>query len=781
MRSKKLFALLLAAVMVFGSFSMAFAEEPALLGATPKTLGATVDAKLDLSDQVVILHSNDVHGAIAGYAYMKALKDWYAAAGAEVIVVDAGDFSQGNTFVSVSKGENAIAMMNLVGYDYATFGNHEFDYGYEQLKANLEKATFTALCSDVLENGKTIGEKSVVVEKGGVKIGLFGLATPESQTKANPALISSLTFLSEANNGTLYSETQKVVDELKEKCDIVICLAHFGVDGESEGHQSYDLVKNVSGIDFVIDGHSHTVMTEGTEGQKIQSTGTAFDNIGAIIISKTTKKIVSNRLHDLPEITINKAEFQAAYKEAQKIEDADEKAEAVNAAIAGICTYAEGYEYDEAVANTAKFLMSEILIEYGEAFATTEFELNGGKTANGDFPNGNRDGETNNGDLIADALLWHAKKYGKDTIEVDADHMVAITNGGGIRAAIKVGDVTKDDINAVLPFGNTVYCLYVSGAELLESLEASTYDLPNAMGAFPQTAGIEFYVNVAKKYDANPETYPDSTYYGPASINRVTITSVNGKPFSMDDTYLIVTNNFCGAGGDTYYAFKAATSGYDTGVPMDEAVIEYIVDELDGVIGVEYAQPRGSFKTVPFLDIAEDSWYEDAVVEMYLKGIINGVDKNAFNPAGNLSRAQVVTMLWRLNGGLCVNYAAGFDYKDFVEGEWYSEAARWAAAEGIINGYDGYLNLGKDITREEFATILYRYAIYKGVDADAAVAEVNTLSFDDAFTVSEWAKSAVHWCAGTGIITGIDNNIVPTGFASRAQGAVMLSRMIALQ
>ena len=194
MRSKKLFALLLAAVMVFGSFSMAFAEEPVLLGAAPKTLGATVDAKLDLSDQVVILHSNDVHGAIAGYAYMKALKDWYAAAGAEVIVVDAGDFSQGSTYVSVSKGFDAVTMMNLVGYDYATLGNHEFDWGldkilvyWDNVKSNGE-ATFPLLSANIVQKSTNKNlydfstsdeiEQFAIVEKGGAKVGLVSAIGP---------------------------------------------------------------------------------------------------------------------------------------------------------------------------------------------------------------------------------------------------------------------------------------------------------------------------------------------------------------------------------------------------------------------------------------------------------------------------------------------------------------------------------------------------------------------------------------------------------------------------
>ena len=161
--------------------------------------------------------------------------------------------------------------------------------------------------------------------------------------------------------------------------------------------------------------------------------------------------------------------------------------------------------------------------EYGVVFAKSEVTLNGAKA-----PNGNRDSETNNGDLITDAMLWKVMQN-KEGLTVDADHVVAITNGGGIRAAIKPGDVTKKDINTVLPFGNTVAVVYVTGEQLLEALEASTFSTPTAVGGFPQVSGINFTIHTGKAYDKNDATYPESTYYGPKTINRVTIGSINGR------------------------------------------------------------------------------------------------------------------------------------------------------------------------------------------------------------------------------------------------------------
>lgn len=540
---RKFLSLLLTLAMVFSLAVTVNAEEIVVTSAP----AATMEGK------TVILHTNDVHGAVEGYAYITALKADYEAKGAEVILVDAGDYSQGTTYVSTTKGADAVAMMNAAGYNVATLGNHEFDYGYAQLKENMAKAGFKVLCADVFNaDGTTIFDANYTyTTKSGVKVGFFGMETPETQTKANPALIKGLTF---ATGDAFTKAAADQVAALKD-ADVVICLAHLGVDAESKPYTSYDLYSAVKGIDFIIDGHSHTVMDKGANGEPIQSTGTAFENIGVIVIDDATKKIESNSLFAVDENTAK----------------------------------------DETVAAAAKVIVDRVDAEYGAVFAKSEVELNGAKA-----PNGNRDGETNNGDLITDAMVWKVLQN-KDGLTVDTDHVVAITNGGGIRAAIKVGDITKKDINTVLPFGNTVAVVYITGAQLLEALEASTYSMP--IGGFPQVSGINFTIDTAKEFDAG-DLYPSSTYHAPKSINRVTIDSINGKAFKADDTYAVVTNNFCAAGGDTYYAFAAATAQFDTGVPLDEAMMEYITTELKGVIGAAYAAPQGriTIKTAPVVE-----------------------------------------------------------------------------------------------------------------------------------------------------------------------------------
>ena len=169
-------------------------------------------------------------------------------------------------------------------------------------------------------------------------------------------------------------------------------------------------------------------------------------------------------------------------------------------------------------------------------------------------------------------------------------------------------------MNTVLPFGNTVAVVYVTGAELLEALEASTFALPDSLGGFPQIAGMNISIDATKKYDPQTTPYPSgsgkATYYGPASINRVTINSVNGKAFDLNKTYAVVTNNFCAAGGDTYYAFAAASSQFDTGLPLDEVLMDYITTELKGVVGEQYAQPQGRMTiTLPADEGPTTAWW----------------------------------------------------------------------------------------------------------------------------------------------------------------------------
>ena len=780
---KKLLSLLLVLCLVLSLSCTAFAA----------------GAEKPLDGKTVILHSNDVHGAIDLYAAMAALKADYEAQGAEVILADAGDYSQGTVYVSVNKGADAVTMMNATGYDVVTLGNHEFDYGYAQLAENMKAAKFQVLCADVLgADGKTIYDANTIIEKGGVKIGFFGLETPEAQTKANPKLIQGLKFLAGAEGKELYDCAAAQVADLKAKgADLVVCLAHLGVDESSEPYTSYDLAKNVQGIDFIIDGHSHTVMTAGPNGEAIQSTGTAFANIGVITIDNATKKIESNEL---------KAIWHKEKIDGKSVTVVDYKTR------------------DEKVAAAAKAIIDPIDKAYGEKFAVSEVALNGAKA-----PNGNRDSETNLGDLITDAMLW--KVLADAEITVPEENVVAITNGGGIRASIGVGDVTKKDINTVLPFGNTLAVVYVKGSELLEALEASTYCTPESIGGFPQVAGMQFTVATYETYDKNDESYPNSTYYGPKTINRVTIGSINGKDFDPEATYAVITNNFVAGGGDTYYAFAAATNQFDTGLPLDEVVMEYITKELKGVIGETYAEPAGrivvdqgvapaiadvqsmvmgeasytaeSYKAYAAVeaklaaakteaervalcaelraavsglkvventfDDATSGWYKPAVDFAQASGLMSGMGDNKFAPDVTTTRAMVAQVMYELADEPDVSDLT-CPLSDVDSTAWYADAVTWAYNAGVVSGYeDGTFRPGRAITRQEMAVMFY--GMLFGTDSILVEDDIKiTLgAFKDGDTVASWAREAVAVCYISGIMVGDNGSFKPTDLLSRAQ------------
>ena len=709
---KKVLSLVLVLAMMFSLCITAGAEEPAE----------------DLSGSIIILHTNDVHGAIDGYAKAAALKKTYEEMGAYVLLMDAGDFIQGDPTVSTSEGATAVELMNLAGYDVAAPGNHEFDYGYANLKALVSEADFPIVAANVLYGGKAAFNDNVTfTAPDGTKIGVFGLDTPETATKAHPAKIKGVTFLADDE---LFACAQEQVNELEaEGCDIIVCLGHLGIDDESTGNRSMDLLEEVDGIDLFIDGHSHSDLEDiaGAVGEScmvndtiLTSTGTKFENIGLVVISDGVMEATAIPTAD---ITVKP---------------------------------------DGTVADRAAAIQKAVDDEYGAVFAKTEVELNGVKAEV-------RTGETNLGNLITDALVWGAAEAGT---KVDA----AVTNGGGIRASISKGNITKKDINTVLPFGNTLSIVKVTGAELLEALEASTYCTPETIGGFPHVSGIVFTVDTGKVYDQG-EQYPGSTYYGPKSIQRVSIQSVGGKAFDPNATYTIATNDFMAAGGDTYYAFKTASVNYDLGVPMDEVVMEYVTEELDGVVTAEdYGASEGRItikKGLPFTDVAADAAYYDDVLYVYENNIFNGFTSTIFGPDSTMTRGQMVTVLWRMNGS--PEPEKDCPFTDVAAASPYRKAIAWAVENGLSNGYtETTFAPGQAISRQQFLTILYRYAQFKEYDVSVGE-DTNILSYTDVESVSTYAVPAMQWACGAGVAYGIDGKLMPTSPAPRYQVAEFLA------
>ena len=545
---KKILSLVLALAMMLCAFAPAMAE------------GA-------LEGKLVILHTNDIHGrAVAdaesfGYARIAMLKKNLQAQGAEVILMDAGDFSQGTPLVNLGYGKNAVEFMNAAGYDIATLGNHEFDWGSDNMEQNMANAKFAVVCANLTRaaDGTLVFPANKIYETAIGKVGVFGLDTPETMTKTHPDKVKGISF---AQGEELFAVAQAQVAELEAAgCDLIVCLGHLGEDDESTGNRSIDLLEKVTGIDLFIDGHSHTTIDGGVmNGETLRtSTGNYAEAIGYVVAEKVTEEEVTS-------IALNAGLWTIA--------ENDEAAMALG----------NGLAIDEEVAAIVNTLNDAVEAELSATFAKTEVFLDGNRAP------GVRTQETNLGDFAADAILWAAKQaLGED--KVDA----SLTNGGGIRASIEIGDVTMKDMKTVFPFGNEVATLTITGAELLEALEAATFSTPDAIGAFPQVAGIEFTIDTTVAYE-NGEMYANSTYYAPAKPgSRVTIATVGGEAWAADAEYVIATNDFTAAGGDTYgvFAYPFTQTGYKTGVALEDALVNYTQTVLEGVIGEQYAAPAG--------------------------------------------------------------------------------------------------------------------------------------------------------------------------------------------
>lgn len=528
-----------------GSLSIAMV---AGLAAVPVS---TSEAKEELAGKLVVLHTNDIHGRYEkteeslGISSVAALKGYYEEQGANVLLLDAGDFSQGTNLVNYYDGLDAVHFLNAAGYDAVSLGNHEFDFGFDELKEMADAAQFPILDANILskETNAPYFESNKVFEFGNMTVGVFGIDTPESKTKASPKNVKDVIFL---DNEELYACAQAQVDELRAKeCDYIICVGHLGVDEESIGRRSADVAANVNGIDLFVDGHSHTRIDGGIDvnGTKIVSTGSCLEKIGVVVYDgKSTKAKLVDDVYTI-----------------------------------GGCP-----EMDSFVKTYADIVKEA----YAGTFATTLCLLNGSKDP------GVRTMETNLGDFAADAYKHTAETYVAEN-ELDMVIDGAIQNGGGIRDTILPGEISMDTLYKVFPFGNTISIVTLKGSELLEALEASCFACPTALGGFPQVSGIQFTIDTSVPY-AQGELYTDSTYYAPAAAgSRVTITSVGGKEFDLNATYNIAVNNFMADGGDTYYVFTKASQVLDTGVVDAEGLISY-VNSLNGVIGEEYADVKGN-------------------------------------------------------------------------------------------------------------------------------------------------------------------------------------------
>ena len=538
----------------------------ALIGVTMLFAQGAAEA-LEAQKDIVVLYTNDVHCAIdsnigyAGLAKYKAEmeKDNF------VVLVDAGDAIQGDTIGTVSKGEYLVDIMNEVGYDFCVLGNHEFDYGTDFLASLLKKADAQYLNATIeyTGNGNNLLKDTVpyVIERFGfLDVAFIGVSTPESITKSTPRyFMEDGQFVYDFAAGEdLYAAVQGYVDEVREKgADVVVVISHLGVEEGSEPNRATDLIANTTGIDALIDGHSHTtepsMLVADKSGRKVlyTQTGTKLNNIGKLTISK----------------------------------DGSVKAELVAEA-----------EKDEAVTAFIEDIKAQYESLVNTVVAHTEVELsitdeNGVRAV--------RNRETAIGDLCADAY------------RAVADTDIAFVNGGGIRATIKKGDITTANMISVHPYGNELCSCYATGAEILDALEHSVVNTAataasdgkavGESGGFLQVSGIKFTIDTSipssvKKDDKGLFVAVE----GERRVKDVFVEE-NGEwvPIDPEKTYTVACHNYLLQDmGDGYTMFTDNVYILDKVLIDNQVIINYICDFLDGNVGSEYAEPQGRITVI---------------------------------------------------------------------------------------------------------------------------------------------------------------------------------------
>jgi 5'-nucleotidase len=460
---------------------------------------------------IVIAHTNDMHGRIEegkydgmGLAKVTALVDELRAENDNVLFFDAGDAFHGQPIATIFEGESMVEIMNMAGYDLMVPGNHDFNYGKERLVELKDMAGFEIVSANIFtEADEAFINPYKIFDIEGVKIGVFGLSTPETKFKSHPNNTIGLEFRDPSE------VAQTMVDELDDEVDIIVALAHLGLD-DTYGLTSEKVAMDVDGIDLIIDGHSHDKLLEGmmVNDTLIVQAGEYDKNLGVVEI----------------DFMDGEAEITASLLEKENVT----------------------IEGDAEISA----LVDEIKVEYHELVSpvvgTTSFVLDGERDQV-------RKSETNLGNLLVDSML--------DATGAD----FAMTNGGGIRSSIDIGDITIEEIITVLPFGNTVIVKPLSGMEVKEALENGATDYPELKGAFTHVANVKYQIDVEK----------------PAG-SRIMNIMINGVPLDMNATYEVATNDFIAAGGDGYTMFDGKKELMLLG-GMDEILMDYI--EANGTEG----------------------------------------------------------------------------------------------------------------------------------------------------------------------------------------------------
>ena len=503
---RKLLALVLAMTLCLGLFgcgTKAPAENTPATAEPSAAENATTDAP---KEDVVILYTNDVHTYIdkpLSYDVIAGIRDELEKTYGEgnVLLADAGDHVQGTAYGSMDKGDTILALMNAAGYDIATLGNHEFDYGMEKALANVEAAAFPYVsCNFYHEKdgvkGEAVLEAAHTFETaGGLKVAFVGITTPESFTKSTPAYFqdengSYIYGISGGEDGTaLAADVQSAIDAVKESADVVIALGHLGDDPASQPWTSEEIIAGVSGLNAFIDGHSHSTVVGKEVSDKdgkavvLTQTGEYFDAIGMMVIDGQTGAITTELIGYTELTQVVKDENG----EVKKDDKGNDITEVVGYELASSLYTGAPWPVDSDVAAIKDAWLADVDAQLGAKIGETSLTLD---NYDADGNRLVRSQETNTGDFCADALY-----YLFDNMGLDVD--VAIMNGGGVRNKAVTGELTYKVAKSIHTFGNVACLQTITGQQLLDALEwgARSAGTGEECGGFLQVAGITYKVD----------------------------------------------------------------------------------------------------------------------------------------------------------------------------------------------------------------------------------------------------------------------------------------------
>ena len=517
-------------------------------------LGLALPAMAADPAPVVILHTNDVHTATDRYAFVSAYRaEMEKRYGQDrVTLVDTGDAIQGGPIGTLTEGASLVDIMNHVGYDYAIPGNHEFDYGMDVLlDLARNRAQYTYLSCNLLDqNGKTVFAPYALEDYGDVQVAYVGISTPETLTKSNPTHFQDgsgnyiYSFCEGGEGQELYAAVQNAVDAAREEgADCVVALAHLGMEGITSQWTSSAVIANTTGIDVVIDGHSHEayqqeVSNQSGEPVELVQTGTQLANLGCVILDPATGDITT-QLFSLEGADVPTDPDTQAY-----LDGVNRQFEA---------------ELQQVVGSTSVSLKA---------------------TAENNYDWAVRVGETNMGDLVADAYRY----------ALGAD--IGLCNGGGVRADIPVGDITYQDLLSVQPYGNELCLAEATGQEVLDALEMGVRLYPESSGGFLQVSGLTFTVDAS--IPSSVSLSHQGAFLGVDGPYRVADVKVDGQPLELDKVYTVASHDYMiKSGGDGFTMFQDNTLLKDSVILDNQALISFVTEGLNGQVGTDYQDPAG--------------------------------------------------------------------------------------------------------------------------------------------------------------------------------------------